>query len=92
MNAKDEVARLQAQLDSGELPPDEPLFTIRAQDLFAESVLNHWITLLAQSEPFLATKPGACRKMGGAIACCEQIAAWPVKQIPGCPETRTSVS
>ena len=83
MKAKDEVERLQRKLADGSLPPDEPLFCLRARDMLAAGCVRAWIS--------------ACDKIGGvpeekmqeATMLAMDMDKWPVKQTPGRPDTRT---
>jgi len=80
MRAADEVARLQQKLDDGSLHPDEPLFTLRAQDKTASMHVRNWCLFVGQ----LGT-PGV--KITEALALADEMDAWPMKQTPGRPET-----
>lgn len=42
MKAKDEVERLQRKIANGEMPPDEPLFVLRAQDVLSTRAVRDW--------------------------------------------------
>ena len=42
MKASDEIDKLTRQLNDGSLPPDEPLFTLRAQDPLASTQVMLW--------------------------------------------------
>lgn len=83
MKAKDEIARLQTKLADGSLPPDEPLFILRAQDAFAATNVMQWIHDVSQTE---------CprEKIIEALELLKLMLQWPVKQIPGMPETRVN--
>jgi hypothetical protein len=85
MKAKDEIALLITKLADGSLPEDEPLFVLRAKDKYAAFIVRMWAA--------------CCDSMGEGVpndklAEAENLAAtmerWPVKQIPGRPETRTN--
>lgn len=85
MRAEAELAHRQHQIDNGELPPDEPLFVLRAQDPLACGVVRMWCEL--------AKWHGVPQeKIEEAIKLADRMAEWPTKQIPGRPETRGTVS
>jgi hypothetical protein len=82
MDAVSEVENLLAKIESGYLPPNEPLFVIRARDLSSDRMVLEWCA--------------AARELGSPeakIAEAKQVAlameTWPVKQVPGRPETQT---
>lgn len=82
MKAKDEIARLQAKLDSGDIHPDEPLFCLRGQDITAAAAVREWVAL--------AGKVGVPEdKRAEALNLAETMERWPCQQIPGRPATRT---
>lgn len=81
MKAKDEIARLFSQLNSGELDPEEPLFCIRARDLDSSATVAIWAVLAASSGAPLTTVKVA-QKVAATMA------IWPIKQVPGKPDTR----
>lgn len=82
MKAQEEIERLQAKLDCGDLPPDEPLFVLRARDRLAAGCVRAWIS--------------ACDKIGGVptpkttevAMLANAMDDWPVKQTPGRPDTQ----
>lgn len=84
MTAFEELARLKNKLADGSLPPEEPLFVLRARDLIAEKVVRVWIAL-AEAE--------GCpdEKLAEAKALAQKVRDWPVKQYPGLPETRVTI-
>ncbi len=82
MRAIDHVAKLQAKLASGDLHPDEPLFTLRGRDSLAEHSVRRWI-----QDAELVDAP--TRKIGEAVELLHAMRAWPVKRIPGHPSTQT---
>ena len=83
MNAMDEFTRLQAKIESGDLPEDEPLFVLRAQDRLAANLVRSWAAYAKE----LGTPPG---KLEEAERLADAMDLWPVKQVPGRPETRMS--
>jgi hypothetical protein len=82
MRAIDEIKRLQAKIDSGEMSPDEPLFVLRSQDLTAARTVREWAF-------FAELKGTPDEKIREANALADRMDEWPIKQIPGRPETRT---
>lgn len=85
MRAKDEIAKLQAKIEEGTLDPDEPLFTLRAQDELAADHVREWV-VKAKAK---GTPPA---KLEEALQIARMMADWPTKQTPGKPETRQTQS
>ena len=83
MKAIDEIKRLQAKIDSGDMSPDEPLFVLRGQDQLSGDTVRFWAELAR--ECFV---PSA--KVNEAEQHSLVMDAWPVKQVAGRPETRTT--
>lgn len=81
MRAKDEIARLQRKLEDGSLPPDEPLFTLRAQDVFAHGLVVQWIDKAQECGT-------PTQRVAEAIHLANAMQQWRVRQIPGRQETR----
>lgn len=81
MKASEEVKRLQSKIDSGDLSPDEPLFVLRAQDVLSSRVVREW------AKHASATVCPAVR-IEEALNLASLMDDWPIKQIPGCPDTR----
>lgn len=81
MRAKDEVERLQRKIANGEMSPDEPLFVLRAQDVLSTRAVRDWAK-------FATATCCPAVKIEEALNLANQMESWPVKQIPGCPETR----
>lgn len=84
MRAADELARLQAKLADGSLPPDEPLFVLRAQDATAPNAIMEWIRGAAAA----GASPEKVQEAGGILMA---FINWPIHQVPGRPETRDNV-
>lgn len=83
MKAADEVNRLTRKINEGSLPEDEHVFTLRARDRFAASLIRSWA--------HLADKHGTpAAKVAEAYAIADQAEEWPVKQTPGRPDTRST--
>lgn len=81
MRASEEVKRLAAKIADGSLPADEPLFVLRGKDRHAARTVRYWASMAAtDAPPDLRVE---------AMALASQMDAWPVKQVPGRPETRT---
>ena len=76
MKAKDEIALLQRKLASGELDPEEPLFTLRGQDKLAPTVIIVWVELLD------LMKHGGSDKGVEALDLAEEMKLWPHRKIP----------
>lgn len=74
MKAKDEIAMLREKLDSGLLDPEEPLFTLRAQDKLAPLVIRMWVEL------YDFTVGGA--EGVEALELAEEMEAWPKRKLP----------
>jgi hypothetical protein len=57
------------------LPPDEPVFILRGQDLLAPSTITHWCGLhhLHGGDP---------AKRSGAALAASELLAWPKKKLP----------
>lgn len=82
MKAHEEIARLQAKIESGEMSPDEPLFCLRAQDVLAPNIVIEW-----SGEALKAGTPTA--KCNEAIALAWQMKEWEgPKQVPGRPDLK----
>ena len=82
MNAVDEIKMLIDKLASGDIPPDEPLFTLRARDATAPGAVVAWAQV--------AHAAGASdKKVNAAMELAATMRHWPTKQVPGRPETRT---
>ena len=75
MRAKDEIKMLQAKLDSGAIGPEEPLFTLRAQDRLAPDVVRVWAMLAG-----VAGTPQ--EKRSEALSLADSMAAWPNRKTP----------
>lgn len=86
MKAQEELQRLQQKLASGDLPPDEPLFVLRARDRFAAELVRRWGYRVGRH---YETVPEA--KLDEAFALAQAMDDWPVKQVPGRPDTRQTV-
>jgi len=84
MNASEEIERLKSKLADGSLPADEPLFVLRARDVFAANTVRLW----GNSAALHASK----EKLEEALKLSELMDKWPVKQIPGRPETKHQFS
>lgn len=82
MKAIDEIRNLQAKLNSGDLPPNEPIFYLRAQDSTASTFVRAW----AENARDYGTPEHKCIE---AEVLADAMDDWPTKQIPGRPETRT---
>ncbi len=80
MKAKYEIARLQAKLEDGSLPADEPLFTLRGRDAIASRIVRNW----AMDARASGTPHEKCEE---AYRLSIEMDEWPVSQIPGLPET-----
>lgn len=75
MRASDEIKYLQSKLDDGSLDPDEPLFTLRAQDIFSSGLVLVWITLARQA--------GVCEeKITEARKLLKKMKKWNKKKLP----------
>jgi len=78
MEAKQEIERLQKKLADGSLPPDEPLFVLRSQDMFADKFVDLW-----------ANQAQCAGSPEGMVAEARQLAAkmrgWSPRRIPGRP-------
>lgn len=81
MKATEEIANLIAKISSGNLHPDEPLFVLRARDVFAGLMIKEWLELVTPSGIPL-------EKIQEARRCLSAVIAWPTKQVPGLPHTR----
>jgi hypothetical protein len=81
MLANLEHQRIAGKLADGDLPPGEPLFTLRARDRFAAQVVRHWCDLAeAGGSPH--------EKIDEARLLANDMDRWPIKQIPGRHDTR----
>ena len=81
MRVSDELNRLQAKLDVGEMSLDEPIFVLRARDSTAAATVQLWIGGVA----LLGTPES---KIDEANETANLMRDWPEKQIPGVPESR----
>lgn len=81
MKAKDELARLAAKLANGSIDPEEPLFTLRAKDWHAAFTVEYWCGLCR-------TYGGSVEKIDEAEGIARQMRSWPIKQLPGIPQSR----
>lgn len=80
MEASDEFDRLDKKLSNGSLPRDEPLFILRAQDRFADEIVDLWADRaeLAGSPPEMVAE---------ARGLAEKMRRWSPRRIPGRPES-----
>lgn len=76
MLAKQEHERIAAKLANGSLPPDEPLFTLRARDMYAATTVLFWSDLVEAGGAPL-------KKFLEARELAKQMDLWPVKRVPG---------
>lgn len=83
MKASTELKWLQEKLESGDMHPDEPLFILRGRDVFAAETVLRWAATAASAD-----NPPPEGKIREAMALSGEMQLWPVKQIPGKPETR----
>ena len=82
MKAAHEARRIARKIAEGSLPEDEPVFTLRARDRFAASMVRTWA--------ILAEKHGSpAEKVREAQEIADRMEEWPVKQTPGRPGTRS---
>ena len=81
MQAELEIARLVEKLESGDIPSEEPLFVLRGQDQTAAIAVRLW----AMRAKELGTPRLKCLE---ALRLSDDMDQWPVKQVPGCPNTR----
>lgn len=81
MNAKDEVDKRVAQLESGRLPSDEPVFFLRAEDRCAALVVRIWADMARMMD-------APAVRVLEAEALADRMDKWPVKRVPGRPETQ----
>ena len=82
MKAIDEVKRLMDMIASGEMPPDEPVVTMRARDPNAPAAVLAWIVASHDSKV-------PDEKLNATRQEVADMQHWPTKQVPGRPETRT---
>lgn len=87
MNAQEEIQRLQQKLASGDLPPDEPLFVLRAQDRFAAELVRYWGMRVGRHH-----ESPPREKVLEAYDIARAMDDWPVKQVPRRPDTRMTAS
>ena len=80
MRATHEVLNLLRKLLEGTLPPDEPLFVLRAQDCTAAEHVRAWC---AEAEELGAP----AEKIEEARQLAALMDSWPATQIPGRPDT-----
>ena len=78
MIAIDEHEMISRKLANGTMPPNEPLFTLRAQDQFAATVVRRWAELVEFHN-------GDPEKVKAARDIADMMTQWPVKNIPGRP-------
>ena len=78
MKAQDEIERLQQKLNNGSLPPDEPLFVLRAQDMYADEFVLAWADRCER-----AGTPA--KKIEEARLLAAQMDLWSPRRIPGQP-------
>lgn len=57
------------------MPPEEPVFVLRAQDRLASFIVDHWATL-AEAE---GVRSG---KVAGARECARDMKSWPTQKLP----------
>lgn len=76
MRAAEEIMRRARQLERGDLPAAEPLFTLRARDRLAAHTVKMWAAM-AQINGV------APAKVKEAWDLAEQMERWPEKQLPG---------
>lgn len=62
------------------LPPDEPVFVLRGRDSLADLIVHRWAVAAER-----AGSPKA--KVESAQAVARLMKKWPVKRVPGCPES-----
>ena len=86
MKAQEELRRLQQKLESGDLPPDEPLFVLRAQDRFAADTVRAWVDQAVSAQIVPSAKLVEAERLAAMMD------RWPVKQTPGRAETRRTAS
>lgn len=81
MDAKTELDWLRKKIDSGDISPDEPLFILRGRDSLAAGIVREWASIAGDT---------ICpaEKVAEAFALADRMDQWPIKQIPGVPETR----
>jgi len=82
MRAKQEIEHLLRKIETGKLPEDEPLFVLRAKDVLASGLIHIWI-IAAKAMGVPSEKLDKAQKLA------DEIDSWPIKEIPGCPETPT---
>ncbi len=58
-----------------QLPPEEPVFVLRAQDQLAARTVGVWATLAEQE----GVRSG---KVAGARDCSEEMSRWPTQKLP----------
>lgn len=63
--------------------PNEPIFVLRAQDLFAPAVVRYW-AYLASGGPPIDHIPllRASEKTADALQCAVDMEAWPTRKVP----------
>ncbi len=86
MKAREELQRLQQKLESGDLPPDEPLFVLRARDRFAAELVRQWGSEVGRHYGALPRE-----KILEAYDIARAMDDWPIKQVPGRPDTRETI-
>ena len=87
MKAGVELDWLQKKLESGDMSPEEPLFILRARDVLASHTVRRWVE---QARLIGDCVPGV--KIAEAERLADQMDAWPIKQVPGRPDTRVDSS
>jgi hypothetical protein len=92
MKASEEIKRLQAKLASGDLHPDEPLFVIRGQDVFAPAIVAAWAQRCIDSGRECKVTAPPIEKIEESLRIAKDMLKWPVKQFPGRPDTREGVA
>ncbi len=63
------------QDSTGRIPPDEPVFLLRGQDLLAHGLVRQWACLLR-------TNGGDPRLVDLALAQADAMEAWAIKKLP----------
>ncbi|QDU03110.1 hypothetical protein V6x_28220 [Gimesia chilikensis] len=93
MKASIELEWLQKKIESGDMSPDEPLFVLRARDIFASKVVREWVELANETcFSVAADAPVPFGKIREAENLANEMDAWPIKQTPGRPDTRVDSS
>lgn len=79
-SAKAAIEYLQSRIASGDMPPEEPVFVLRARDKYAAQTVRVWRGAVIGDAPD--------EKCQDADECAIQMDDWLVKQVPGRPDTR----